>query len=53
MCLAALVLSVLPCYMALAKWMSENEALAAAVFVAAAIALMAFFDFLARRWNRR
>jgi hypothetical protein len=33
--------------------MSDNDTLAAAIFVAVALALTGLFDFLARRWKRR
>jgi hypothetical protein len=39
--------------MILGTWMREHEALAAAVFVAAALALMGFFALVERRLKRQ
>jgi len=39
--------------MELGTWMRDHEALAAAVFVAAALALMGFFTLLERRLKRQ
>jgi hypothetical protein len=39
--------------MALAKWMHENEALAATLFVAVSLALTALFACMERRLRRK
>jgi len=40
-------------HVVLAKWMHENEALAAALFIAASVALTALFAFMERRLRRK